>query len=130
MGQVNDNFLVDLLHNGDFVASSTGDLQTIKGINNLKQALNNRLITMSGSLAHRPTYGIGIQRYQGMTVTIEDQRQIALDIEDQFTQEKRIEKVTSVRVIANDNDTGISKIFVKIKPIGYNEFEQEFNIEA
>jgi phage baseplate assembly protein W len=129
MGRTEDSYKIDLAHDGDFKVSSTGDLQTIKGLNNLKQALYNRLVTPLGAIVHRPEYGIGIQRYKSSTITIEEQRQIALDVQDQFTNDPRVEKVSSVRVEPNENRTGIYRIFVKIKPIGYNELEEEFFIE-
>ncbi len=55
-----DRFGTDLrVENGKFVASSTGDSGTVKGFDNLKQAVRNRTKTKKGTHPKRPDYGFG-----------------------------------------------------------------------
>ena len=49
---------IRLAPNGDFAVSDGGDLATISGIENLKQAVNNILMTRAGSIIKQSAYGI------------------------------------------------------------------------
>ena len=84
MSRLSDNMLIDLKFNGDFWVTPTGDIETITGRDNLRQALFHRLITVPGSLAHRPGYGVGIKRYQNAIDTIDQKRDLVLKIQEQF----------------------------------------------
>ena len=69
-----ENIKIDIKHDGgDFEANNTGDLARISGLDNLKQAIMHRLITVKGSLVHRPSYGVDIQEWQGQIPTIDKQ---------------------------------------------------------
>jgi phage baseplate assembly protein W len=121
MSRIEEAYLVDLEFKGDFATKPGGDFETITGIENLKQALFHRLITVRGSLAHRPSYGVGIQLYQNSLGSFEKQRQLALEIRKQFLEDPRVISVDSIRV-DNDKD-GQYVIKYKVTGIGVGTFE-------
>lgn len=123
-----ENLRIDLRHNnGDFEATQTGDISRISGLDNLKQAVMHRLITVKGSLAHRPDYGVGIQNYQGQIPTIDKQRDLALNIRDQLLRDDRIVSVDSVSFTASDTEPDKFIIYVKYSALGYTSLEDTFD---
>lgn len=127
MSGIEDNFLIDLEFNGDLKAAPNGDLAQIKGRANLVQALFNCLVTIPGSLAHRPGYGVGIQLWQNNIGSIDKQRQLALEIKKQFEQDPRVEKVSGVTIVQDKSNPGKFVVTVKVKAVGLEEFTETFN---
>lgn len=117
----------DIAFKGDFVRTPTGDLATIEGLDNVRDALLRRLITSPGSIVHRPTFGVGIKRFQNAIGSIATQRQIAQDIKEQFLQDPRVEGVSGVSVAIEDLDAGLFKISVRVKLVGYDEQTLQFS---
>lgn len=118
----------DLRHNkGDFESSSGGDVSRISGLDNLDQALYHRLITTKGTLTHRPNYGVGIKGYQGQIANIDTQRSLAIDIDNQFRMDQRVESVDQVRFVTSDEEPDKFLVFVKYSAIGYNDIESTFD---
>jgi phage baseplate assembly protein W len=118
---------VDIRHDGEFRKSNTGDLLRIKGLANLRQRLFNRLITVKGTLVHRPEYGVGIKEYQGRVGSLAVQRNLATIINEEFLKDPAVEEVTSVRIEQGETETGEFRIFVSYRPIGYNTIESQFD---
>jgi len=128
MSKLNDNFLIDLrFTGGDFNTTNTGDLDTIDGLDNLRQAIMNRLITVPGSLAHRPNYGAGVKRFQNALSSLDQQRKLLLTIQEQLEQETRIEEITGISFTQDGVNPGQFTIQLKIKPVGLNELDEEFD---
>lgn len=123
--KIDEAYLEDLLFNDDFETAPNGDFALVNGINNLRQALFNRLVTTKGSLAHRPNYGVGIQRYQNAPATLATQRKMALDIDEQFKQEKRVLKLVSVQVTFQDG--GKFEIKYKVEGVGIGTITDTIN---
>ena len=122
---INNNLLIDLKHDGDFSPSKTGDLETISGRSNLRQAILNRLVTVKGSLIHRPEYGVGLKLFQGVLGTLEKQRELTLLINSQLLEDTRIESVDSVKFLQDtDFRTGTFSVKVKITATGIGEIEE------
>ena len=121
MATVEENLKKDIAFKSDLVLGPTGDLDTIQGLDNLKEALMRRLITTPGSLIHRPTYGVGIKAYQNAPNTTANQRKLALSIMDQFKEDPRVEAVTSVSVEYKDSTPEIVQVKVSVKVVGYGE---------
>lgn len=121
-----NHLLIDLYHKGDFGVSNSGDIQRVKGLENIKQAVLHRLITPKGSLAHKPDYGIGIQRYKGVTLSLEVKRAIALDIKE-IELDDRITELTQVSFYEDDSVAGGFYIYVIYNVIGIGSVEQEVN---
>jgi hypothetical protein len=125
---INDSFLQDLSHTGDFSSNNSGDLKLVSGRDNLRQAILHRLITVQGSIIHRPDYGVGVKLYQGMISTLEKQRELALRIRQQLELDDRIDSVDSVRFTPDeDYRQGTFIINIKITASGIGELEQEIN---
>jgi phage baseplate assembly protein W len=95
---IDEFYKIDLLHDGDFVAAPNGDFALAKGIVNLKQALFHRLITVQGTLVHRPLYGVGVKLWQNDIGSIPRQRELATAIKQQFEQDERVDEVVGVKV--------------------------------
>jgi phage baseplate assembly protein W len=116
-----DIYKRDLAFKGDYVKTATGDIDTIQGIANVTQALYNRLITVQGSLIHRPNYGVGIKTFQNSISSIDTQRQLATKINDQFSRDPRVEKVTSVSINYKDKTPELVEISIKVRLVGYGD---------
>ena len=102
MANITETFGRDIRHKSDFVKKdNVGDLQTIEGLENYKEALLRRWITTPGSLVHRPDYGAGLMRFKGALSSIPNQRKIASAINEQAMRDPRTEKVLGVSVTAN-----------------------------
>lgn len=119
MSRINENFLIDLEFG--VKEAQNGDIQLISGIENLKQALFNRLITVKGSLSHRPDYGVGVQLWQGAVGSIDKQRQLAIEIKKQFEKDPRVSKVTSVAIKPDESNPSIFIVQYKIEAVGIGE---------
>lgn len=123
---LNDALLRDLkFENGDLVREG-GDLATVDGIENVRQALLRRLVTMPGSLIHRPQYGVGIGQFQGALASFATQQQLALRIQEQFAREDRIESVDRVVVSVQDQQPDMTRVLVTVKIVGYGDRVLEF----
>lgn len=115
-----------IAHVGALMATSRGDLATIEGLANLKNALFHRLVTVPGTLVHRPTYGVGIKNYQNAPNSFSMQQALAAKIKEQFEQDPRVEEVTSVAIQADDDNPQMVVVAVSVKPIGYSEVSMTF----
>jgi hypothetical protein len=116
----------DIAHKSDFVKTASGDLDTISGLENIKMALFHRLITIPGSLVHRPNYGIGIQSFQNAINSLANQQKIAILIQEQFELDPDVDSVTGVEIQNADLTPEKIIILVKVKIRGYDEVEIEF----
>jgi phage baseplate assembly protein W len=116
----------DIAFAGDFIVSATGDIDLISGLENIKQALFDRLMTSPATLIHRPNYGVGIKDYQNAPATLATKRKLALRIQEQFEQDDRVEKVTAVSINFDAQDPSKTVIIVKVKVQGYDESPMNF----
>lgn len=116
----------DIAHKSDYVLTATGDLDTISGLENIKNALFHRLITSPGSLIHRPNYGVGIKDFQGAPNTIDVKRQMALKIQEQFEQDPRVESVLGVSINSDDLTPEKTEVIVRVRVQGYDELSASF----
>jgi len=127
MSGVEDSFLIDLEFRGSIIAAPNGDIQLIKGTENLKQALFNRLTTVKGTLAHRPDYGVGVQLWQNDVASISRQQALAVEIKRQFEEDERVEKVTSVLIRPNPDKQGEFLVQYKVLAVAIGELEDTVN---
>lgn len=121
MATIEEVMKVDLAHKSDYIKRSDGDLDTQTGLDNLKWALFHRLITSPGSLVHRPTYGVGIKDFQNAPSSNSAQIQLAIKIKDQFELDPRVEEVMGTRYEVDDARPEMTKVIVRVKPVGYDE---------
>lgn len=127
MSAVNDSFLIDLEFDGGIKSSPNGDIQLIKGQENLKQALFNCLVTVPGSLAHRPTYGVGVQKWQNDIGSVSKQQSLAIEIKRQFEKDLRVEKLVSVSIILDAERPGLFLVRYKVLAVGIGDLEDTVN---
>lgn len=123
MANINEVLGKDLAFTTDLVRSPTGDLDTIEGVANVKQALMHRLMTQPGSLIHRPLYGVGIKDFQGAPSSLAVLRQLAQRIQEQFLEDPRVESVEGVRIKREDDRPELVFVIVRVKIVGYGETE-------
>lgn len=122
MALINEALLTDIKHTSDFVQKTgTGDLDTVSGLDNIKDAIMRRIFTTPGSLAHRPTYGVGLKSFLNAPPTINTQQKLALRVEDQLTQEPRVSGLNSIRLVTRDKTPDQFFLIVKVEVVGYGE---------
>ena len=126
MALVDEALLTDIAHRKDLLLAPKGDVQTISGFENYRQALLRRLITTPETLVHRPTYGVGIKDFQNAPSSIANQRKLALRIKEQFEQDPRTLSVEGFKFDVDDNTPEKITIFVKVTAIGFGEVELPF----
>jgi hypothetical protein len=127
MASASEVFLTDLAFSEeDFVVTPAGDLDTMTGLDNLEAALMRRLLTMPGTLIHRPDYGLGIKQFQNAISSLATHRKIAVLINEQFIRDARVQSVEGIQVIPDVDNPAMTKILVKLKPVGYDEVVMEF----
>lgn len=121
MGTEAETFLRDIAFKDDLIKTPSGDLDKIEGLPNLKEALFRCLVTVPGTILHRPGYGCGIQQFQGASTLLETKRKIAGIIKEQFENDIRVEKVTGVSINSNDEFPDKTEILVRVQPVGQTE---------
>ena len=116
----------DIKHESDFVNDGMGDLETISGLDNVRAAILRRLMTVPGSIAYRPTYGVGLQNYQNAPLSLETQRSLALRISEQLPLDPRVESVSSVEFVLSETTAGLATLIVSVRVQGYGDAEFQF----
>ena len=115
----------DIAHvNGDLVKAANGDQATISGLANLRAALFHRLMTVPGTLVHRPDYGCGVPSYQNAPNSFTVQQELAVIIQEQFMKDPRVQSVTSVAIDFSDQNPELSTISIFVIPVGYTDSQQ------
>lgn len=126
MADITESLLTDIAHKNDVIRAANGDLDTIKGLANIKEALFRRLMTTPGALAHRPEYGVGIKDYQNAPNSLANQRSLALRVKDQFERDPRVKEVLGLRFDTNDKEPDKTTIIVRVTIAGFEEVELDF----
>ena len=126
MANITEVLGTDVKHKSDFVRRSSGDRDLITGLDNFKEALLRRLITVPGSLIHRPQYGVGIKLFLGSLSSLTKQRELAVKIEENFKRDPRVDKITGISVSFDDRNPSLTYIIVRVRPVGYDEVEMKF----
>ena len=112
------NLRTDLYFGNDLDSTASGDLRTVSGIENLKQAIYHRLITPAGALAHRPSYGIGIQRFQGVVARLAKQQELMLALQEQLQDDPRIASLEGLAIDQDANNPSLFTITLTFRPVG------------
>jgi phage baseplate assembly protein W len=123
MSRIEEALLIDLEFGVS--SSSSGDVERVSGMANIKQALFNRLMTVKGSLAHRPNYGVGVQNWLGGISSIERQRTLAEEIKSQFEQDPRVSSVESVKITPSIEDARVFIVSYRVNINGFGAFSDE-----
>jgi phage baseplate assembly protein W len=126
MANIDEIYKTDLAFVSDLVVTPAGDLETVSGLNNYRDALLRRLITTPGSLIHRPDYGVGIKRWSNAINSISERQKIAVAIKEQFERDPRTAKVISVGISSDNERPETIKINVKVDAVGFGEQQFTF----
>lgn len=122
MAKIEEILFTDIKHQDDFFRKgTTGDLDTMKGLENIQQALFRRLVSSPGSLVHRPDYGVGSKQFQNAVARLETKREFALRIRDNFERDSRVLEVAGVRFETTDDAPEKTVIIVRITIVGFDE---------
>ena len=121
MALINEFYLKDIAHKGDLLASPSGDLQVVTGENNIREALFRRLMTVQGSLIHRPNYGVGIKQFVNAPNTFDNQRLIAQRIKEQFELDFRVDEVVAVQIDNRPDNPERITFTVRVRLAGVDE---------
>jgi phage baseplate assembly protein W len=109
------------LTNRDLSISSSGGYDINDGLDNLIQAVNNRLVTELGSLAYDASYGIGINLVIGeknIDATIQLLKSAVITA---IRSEPRIDSITKLTITPNSTNPQIIYISLEMVPISSNE---------
>jgi hypothetical protein len=121
MATLEEVYKRDLAHKRDYVVTSSGDLDTVTGLENYRDSLFRRLITTPGSLIHRPNYGVGIKMFQNSLNSIPQQQRLASRIKDQFERDPRTRRVIGVGVQSSDTTPELVKLVIRVESVGYGD---------
>lgn len=123
---ITEAFKTDIANSNGMARTPAGDLQNISGLANYKLAIYHRLITVPGSLVHKPGYGVGIKQYQNGVSSFSLQQQLAKKIKDQVLLDPRTASVQGVSVIPDDSNPQMTRIVLNVTPVGYTEQQMIF----
>jgi phage baseplate assembly protein W len=126
MADITETYGTDIRHYKDFVRTNTGNLETISGLDNIKEAIFRRIMTTKGTIIHRPNYGCSLGNYQNAPASLANKRKIALEIQDQLIQDPRIKEVLGVSFDTTNKEPDKFILKVRIDLIGYGETEINF----
>lgn len=74
------------------------DLSTVEGLDNLKQALSNRLITEVGQLSLQPDYGNSVISYIGSKYSLNIVQKVSLEIINCLMRDPRVLSIATIEV--------------------------------
>ena len=128
LARINENFKRDLYFDGDFDATNSGDLRQSDGLSNLRQAMLNRLLTIPGTIPHRPNYGVGITSFKGIVNSIENQIELMHRLQEQFEDEERIAEILGLSFTPNENNPSEVTMRLTVRPVGQEAQLMDFDI--
>lgn len=112
---------------GDLYVDSVGDIASVKGADNIVQAINHRLMTERGSLKLHPKYGSNIHYLIGQEQSVYRLKMIELDIYETLSYEDRITDLTVHQVDVVGTIVYITTTF-RLKTIG-RSIERNFMLD-
>lgn len=84
---------------GDYEKTAVGSVKHITGLDNLREAIYRRVITVPGEVIHRPQYGVGIRKFLNKPCTEANQAELTNLIKLNIRNEERIEKINTIQCI-------------------------------
>lgn len=105
------------LSTGFMEVDGFGDVKTVKGVDNVVQAINDRLSTETGELPLHPEYGLNISDLIGLPNLEQSQKLIQMEIYEALSYEDRISNVEILNVTV-DKTTVIVEL--KFNPVTSN----------
>lgn len=105
---------------GELSVNHTGDLKTVSGVNNLKQAIIIKFATPYGSLTHHPDFGSHITEYIGKTGSIETLQNMQDECTRTVLTDGRVEDV-NFPVFNYDSSLKTLAISMQLTPISIDQ---------
>jgi phage baseplate assembly protein W len=103
---------------GEMSSNNQGDIKTVKGIANLKQALIMRLSTPLGGLLHHPTYGTSLHDLLGKRGSFETQQKMKVELERTLRGDTRVKDIFINSFIV---DGDVLTVDVQIQILGIDD---------
>lgn len=126
MTTLNEFLKTDIAFTDDFKLSASNDFDTVTGMANLKEAIFRRIMTVKGSLIHRPDYGVGLPEFQNAPATLHLKGQLFTRLQEQLPRDPRIEAVTSLSVDFSDTDPSRHTIKIGVSVAGFGAVVLEY----
>lgn len=111
-------FGTDLLYADDLVVGQNGDYVELEGIDALRQAIFNRLITRPGTYVFVPEYGVGIESYLKRKQTPAIINELREAIRSNLLRDSRIDSVLQVVTEPIAGEINGLKIGISIRASG------------
>lgn len=111
-----------------FDVTSTGDIDRVSGLTNLREAIFRRLITTPGTLVHRPTYGVGIKRFQNDLNRLSKKKELASLIQEQISQDERVVSVLGVLISEDPSNSSLVNINIRVEAVGIGEVNFSYQV--
>jgi hypothetical protein len=106
---------------GDYIKSEANGLQTITGFANVQQRLFARLITVPGTLAHKPLFGVGVKNFQNAISGLTQQSSLGNLISEQFLEDPAVQDVIGITFNNTDLAPEQMEIQVSVVLVGYTD---------
>lgn len=95
------------------------DLSTVEGLDNLKQALGNRLITEAGQLSLQPDYGNSVISYIGSKYSLNIIQKVSLEIINCLMRDPRVLSIATIDVFYDSATSALIASNIAVQ-ISYN----------
>jgi len=95
------------------------DLSTVEGLDNLKQALSNRLLTEAGQLSLQPDYGNSVLSYVGSKYSLNIIQKVSLEIINCLMKDPRVLSIATIDVSYDPATTALIANNIAVQ-ISYN----------
>lgn len=106
---------------GELSADNKGDLKTVKGLENLRQAIILRLLTPRGALLHHPEYGSRFHELVGQKATGGFLQKLEMEISQTIKSDPRVRDITIEHL---SYEAGVLSVSLKIFVIGLDDIIQ------
>jgi len=96
----------------DFVVDSQGDLATIEGLDNLRQAMQIKVFTRPGDLKAHPWFGLGMERAVGKGIAVDQLAGYHLSVHSTLLSDTRIERLKSLALRVSGDILQIKAVII------------------
>lgn len=103
---------------GIFQPDTNGDLKTVRGVQNLQQAIMLRFCIPYGSLLHHPTYGSKLFSLFGSAGTYGNAQKIKIEIQRIVLSDLRVK---DINIDSFTITNGVAEVSMSITPIGIQD---------
>lgn len=110
--QLNEDF------GGTFQADTNGDIKTVRGVQNLKQAIMLRFCVPYGSLLYHPTYGSKLNSLFGTAGTYGNSQKVKIEIQRIVLSDQRVK---DINIDSFTITNGVAEVSMSITPIGIQD---------